>query len=136
MLPIRQCLMSKRGGIDAVRKIYSHTQSLGQCQHWLSRHLPNAEQVGRLGHAEAARLAAKEHRTAAIASRAAASSMGSSFCAKNIGDESKNTTRFLVLGSNDAAPSGKDKTSLILATRNTPGAIHELLTPLPQMASA
>ena len=26
--------------------------------------------------------------------------------------------------------SGKDKTSLILATRNTPGAIHQLLTPL------
>ena len=30
----------------------------------------------------------------------------------------------------DAAPSGKDKTSLILSTRNVPGAMHELLTPL------
>jgi chorismate mutase/prephenate dehydratase len=29
-----------------------------------------------------------------------------------------------------AAPSGKDKTSLILSTRNVPGAVHALLTPL------
>jgi chorismate mutase/prephenate dehydratase len=35
-----------------------------------------------------------------------------------------------VLGDEDAAPSGRDKTSLILSTRNVPGAIHELLTPL------
>ena len=28
------------------------------------------------------------------------------------------------------SPSGRDKTSLILSTRNVPGAVHELLTPL------
>jgi chorismate mutase/prephenate dehydratase len=50
--------------------------------------------------------------------------------ARNIEDHARNTTRFLVLAGHDAAPSGKDKTSLILATRNAPGAIHELLTPL------
>ena len=130
MLPIRQCLMSKGGGIKAIRKIYSHTQSLGQCQHWLSRHLPNAEQVAVVSNAEAARVAAIERGAAAIASRTAAELYGLELLAKNIEDESTNTTRFLVLGSHDAAPSGKDKTSLILATRNTPGAIHELLTPL------
>jgi chorismate mutase/prephenate dehydratase len=130
MLPIRQCLMSRRGGIEAVRKIYSHTQSLGQCQRWLARHLPDAEQVAVVSNAEGARMAAKERGSAAIASRTAAALYGLELLAKNIEDESKNTTRFLVLGSHDAAPSGKDKTSLILATRNTPGAIHELLTPL------
>jgi chorismate mutase/prephenate dehydratase len=122
--------MSKRGGMKAIRKVYSHTQSLAQCQHWLARHLPQAEQVAVVSNAEAARLASKERGAAAIASRTAAELYGLELLARNIEDESKNTTRFLVLGSHDATPSGKDKTSLILATRNVPGAIHDLLTPL------
>jgi len=50
--------------------------------------------------------------------------------ARDIEDEPNNTTRFLVLGTHDAAPTGRDKTSLILSARNVPGAIHALLTPL------
>jgi chorismate mutase/prephenate dehydratase len=50
--------------------------------------------------------------------------------ARNIEDEGKNTTRFLVISEHDAAPSGRDKTSLVMSTRNVPGAMHELLTPL------
>ena len=50
--------------------------------------------------------------------------------ARNVEDEPRNTTRFLVLAAEDAAPSGHDKTSLIMSTRNVPGAIHDLLTPL------
>ncbi len=30
----------------------------------------------------------------------------------------------------EVPPSGNDKTSLVMSTRNIPGAIHELLTPL------
>ena len=41
-----------------------------------------------------------------------------------------NTTRFVVIAAHDAGPSGRDKTSLVLSTRNVPGAIHALLTPL------
>jgi chorismate mutase/prephenate dehydratase len=130
MLPIRQCLMSRRGGIGAIRKVYSHTQSLAQCQRWLARNLSQAEQVAVVSNAEGARLAAKERGTGAIASRTAAELYGLELLARNIEDESNNTTRFLVMGAEDAAPSGKDKTSLILATRNVPGAIHELLSPL------
>jgi chorismate mutase/prephenate dehydratase len=50
--------------------------------------------------------------------------------ASNIEDEPQNTTRFIVISSHDAGPSGKDKTSLVLSTRNVPGAVHALLTPL------
>jgi len=130
MLPIRQCLMSKSENTKAVRKVYSHTQSLAQCQRWLARHLPGVEQQAVVSNAEAARLAAKEPFAAAIASKTAAALYGLRVIARNIEDEANNTTRFLVLGSHDAQPSGKDKTSLILSTRNVPGAMHELLTPL------
>jgi chorismate mutase/prephenate dehydratase len=130
MLPIRQCFMSKTKSLASLRKVYSHTQSLAQCQRWLARNVPHAETVPVVSNAEAAKLAAKERNAAAIASKTAAELYGLQVLARNIEDEATNTTRFLVIADHEAAPSGKDKTSLILATRNVPGAIHDLLTPL------
>ena len=130
MLPIRQCLMSGSGKLADVRKVYSHTQSLAQCQQWLARKLPHAERTAVVSNAEAARLAARDRRAAAVGPATAAALYGLALIARNIEDEAKNTTRFLVIAQHDAAPSGKDKTSLILSTRNVPGAMHELLTPL------
>ncbi len=130
MLPVRQNLMSRALKRDAIRRVYSHTQSLAQCQQWLSRHLPRAERIAVVSNAEAARRAARDARSAAIASRIAAGLYGLRLLARNIEDEARNTTRFLVLASHDAAPSGRDKTSLVLSTRNRPGAMHALLAPL------
>jgi chorismate mutase/prephenate dehydratase len=130
MLPIRQCLMSRSGRLGDVHRVVSHAQSLAQCQQWLARNLPRAERVTVVSNAEAARLAARERRTAAIGPRTASALYGLKLIARNIEDEAKNTTRFLVIAEHDAAPSGTDKTSLIMSTRNVPGAMHELLTPL------
>lgn len=130
MLPVRQCLMSVAPRRDGIRKVYSHTQSLAQCQQWLSRNLPQAERIAVVSNAEAARMAGRDRRSAAIASRTAAALYGLRLIARNIEDDPKNTTRFAVIGTDEVAPSGRDKTSLILSTRNVPGAVHELLTPL------
>src|SRR5262245_21204602 len=130
MLPIRQCLMSREKSLSAIRKVYSHTQSLAPCQHWLARRLPHAQRTAVVSNAEAARVAAGERRAAAIGPRTAAGIYRLALLARNIEDDSRNTTRFLVISARDAARSGRDKTSLILSTRNVPGAMHELLTPL------
>jgi chorismate mutase/prephenate dehydratase len=130
MLPIRQCLMSRSGRLDDIRKLYSHAQSFSQCQQWLARNVPRAGRVAVVSNAEAARLAARERGAAAIGPRTAAALYGLKLLARNIEDEGKNTTRFLVIAEHDAAPSGRDKTSLVMSTRNVPGAMHELLTPL------
>ena len=130
MLPVRQCLMARDRRRERIRTVYSHTQSLAQCQRWLAQHLPHAEIVAVVSNAEAARRASKERHAAAIAARTAATLYGLHILARNIEDEPRNTTRFLVLAEHDAPPSGRDKTSLILSTRNVPGAVHDLLTPL------
>jgi chorismate mutase/prephenate dehydratase len=81
--------------------------------------------------AEAVRLAASHpHDSAAIAGRNAAELHGVPVLAENIEDDPRNTTRFLVIGNQEVAPSGKDKTSLVLSAANRPGAVHDLLTPL------
>ena len=132
-LPVRQNLMSRAKNRAAINKVYSHAQSLAQCQHWLGRNLPGAERIAVVSNAEAARLAARDAKSGAIAGKTAADLYKLNLLARNIQDESRNTTRFLVLGADDVAPSGKDKTSLILSTRNVPGAIHGLLAPLARM---
>ena len=48
---------------------------------------------------------------------------------EKIEDQPDNATRFLVIGKQVIPPSGKDKTSIIVATRNRPGALYHLLEP-------
>ena len=134
LLPIHHCLMvgpdSAAAGDESVRVVYSHSQSLGQCARWLARHLPGARQVPVVSNAEAARLAVAEPGAAAIAGRAAAERYGLQVLHENIEDEPQNTTRFLVIGREEVAASGRDKVSLVLAAKNQPGAVHALLEPL------
>ena len=130
MLPVRQCLMGRAKQARDIRKVYSHAQSFAQCQQWLARHLPQAQRVAVVSNAEAARLAGRERGAAAIGPKSAAALYRLNLIARNIEDEARNTTRFLVLAAHDAAPSGADKTSLVMSTRNVPGAMHDLLAPL------
>jgi chorismate mutase/prephenate dehydratase len=130
MLPIHQCLLGRDGDMSDVRTVYSHPQSLGQCQGWLNTHLPHAERVPVSSNAEAARLAAEKPASGAIAGRQAAALFSLALLAENIEDDASNTTRFLVLGDQQVAPSGHDKTSLVMSAANRPGAVHDLLAPL------
>ncbi len=127
---VQQCLLSKNADLNTVRKVYSHAQSFGQCQEWLSVHLPQVECINVASNAKAARLASEEADAAAVAGEHAAECYGLKVLARNIQDDSRNTTRFLVIGNQDVAPSGKDKTSLVMSAPNRPGAVHDLLAPL------
>lgn len=130
MLAIHQCLLAKQDEVSAIQTVYSHPQSLGQCQGWLNVNLPHAARIPVSSNAEAARLAAEHPGSAAIAGSQAAGHFGLRVCVENIEDDARNTTRFLVLGKQQVAPSGNDKTSLVLSAANRPGAVHDLLTSL------
>lgn len=130
MLPIHQTLMRKHGGLGGIQRVYGHAQSLAQCQQWLARHLPGAERISVVSNSEGARRAAAEPDAATLGSEAAAALYGLEVIEARVEDEASNTTRFLVLGQNEAAPSGRDKTSLVMSTRNEPGAVVKLLQPL------
>ena len=48
---------------------------------------------------------------------------------KGIHDVAHNTTRFLVIGENDAAPTGKDRTSILFSIKDKVGALYSMLAP-------
>ena len=127
VLRVQQNLMAKKAALKTIRKVYSHPQSLAQCQGWLAQHLPAAARVPAASNAEGARLAAKEAGAAAIGPEIAAERYGLKVLARAIEDDAKNRTRFLVLGPHEAGPSGKDRTSLVMTTHNKPGSLLELI---------
>lgn len=134
-LPIHHCLLSQQTDITKISHVFSHTQSLAQCHEWLSKTLPKAECEAVTSNARAAQMihelvSADGTFAAAIASKRAAELFNLNILAENIEDDAKNTTRFLVLGSHDVAASGADKTSLVMTSKNIPGAMVELLEPL------
>jgi chorismate mutase / prephenate dehydratase len=129
-LRVRQNLLSRMKSMKDVKKIYSHAQSLAQCNGWLGQKLPKAERIPVGSNADAARRAANEKGAAAIAGEAAAALYKLKILAGGIEDDPNNTTRFLVLGQVDAAPTGKDRTSLVMSAENKPGAVHALLAPI------
>ncbi|HEY2629586.1 MAG TPA: prephenate dehydratase [Usitatibacter sp.] len=121
--------MSHPRALDEIRRVFSHGQSLAQCHEWLNANLPRAERVAVSSNAEAARRAAGEQGSAAVAGETAAEHYGLAILASNIEDEPNNTTRFLILGEYEPKPSGRDKTSLVLSAKNRAGAVYEMLTP-------
>ncbi len=129
-LRIHDHLMSQATELSAIKRVYSHGQSLAQCREWLDSHLAGAERIAVSSNAEAAHLAKEDSEAAAIAGISAAEIYELPVLAKNIEDKPDNTTRFLILGHCEVPPSGEDKTALLVSAHNKPGALSQLLEPL------
>tara|TARA_B100001250_G_C19803662_1_gene792286 strand:- start:1136 stop:2218 length:1083 start_codon:yes stop_codon:yes gene_type:complete len=127
---IKHNVLSKSNNLESIKKIYAHPQSFAQCKQWLEKNYSSVEKVNVSSNAEAALIASKEKNSAAIASITAADIYKLNIINKNIEDNHNNSTRFLVIGERDTDPSGNDKTSIIVSTKNNSGALYGLLEPL------
>lgn len=114
---------------EEIRRIYSHPQVLGQCQHYLLEHFPGVELVETASTAYAAEICAQEEFAAALGSLAASRLHDLNILEENVEDSCSNTTRFLVIGKEPTSCSGDDKTSLCFVVKNRPGALYEALEP-------
>ncbi len=131
-LRIHQHLLTRANSLGSIERVYAHAQSLAQCKHWLKANLPEAELIAVSSNAEAARRVRSSDDAAAIAGRHAAEVYGLSILFGNIEDHVDNSTRFLVLGRDLLPASGDDKTTLMVAGRDGPGALLHLLQPLAE----
>jgi len=129
---VHQNLMGHVESLADVTEVFSHQQSLAQCRQWLDANLPNAVRTAVSSNAEAARLASESNNKLAIAGEVAAGLYKLDILAKNIEDESNNTTRFIIIGEQEPVSTGLDKTSLLVSTSNRAGSLHEILQPFAQ----
>jgi len=124
--------------LEQITKVYSKDQALGQCRHWLQRHLPNAQLIESSSTSRAVQIAKDEPGAAAVASELAAQFYGVPVLVKNIQDKADNTTRFFVLGRQASGPvgNGKDITSFLVSlgdeAASHSGALLRMLMPLAE----
>ena len=134
-LKIEQHLMSNVAGLENIERICAHEQSLAQCRGWLREFLPHVELIGMSSNAAGARRARDEVGTAAIGPEVAADVYELKVMVNNTEDHPDNATRFLVIGRDLLAASGRDKTTVLVSTENTlgnAGVLHDLLQPFAE----
>ena len=117
----------------AVKKIYSKPEVFSQCRAWLATQYPKAELIATPSSSKAVQHVAQakgaEARcAAAIGSTLAAQLYDVNILFEAIEDETHNITRFAVISKHPAQRSGDDKTSVMFATLNKPGALARVLT--------
>ena len=130
VLPIDHCLMIRPGANPReVRTIYSHPQSLAQCRRFLEDNFPGAEPMASLSNSAAvSHMMESADTAAAIAPQRAAELYGAEIIERGIQDVTNNATRFVLLGWQDHAPTGDDKTSLCFTfTEDAPGSLYSAL---------
>ncbi len=128
-LDIAQQLISHARRLEDVKRVLSHPQGLAQCRGWLTRYLPDVPTEDVNSTSLAVEMAAADPTLAAIASALAAEHHHVPILRERIEDNQHNATRFLVIGRRASAPSGRDKTSILFAMKNVPGALHRIIEP-------
>lgn len=127
VIEIRHNLLSKTGKIDKVKRVYSHPHAVAQCRNWLRKNLASIDVHEVASTAEAARMAAEEKDTAAIASEFAGDHYRLKTISSGIEDHQHNYTRFLVIGRDTGKKSGKDNTAIVFSVKDRPGILYDAL---------
>jgi chorismate mutase/prephenate dehydratase len=136
---INHSLLSRERSLSDVHTVYSHSQPLAQCGTWLRASLPQARLVPLESTTTAARRAAQEPGTAAIAHRNLADPLHLHLLSTQIQDAPNNWTRFAIISQGPALPvkqkeSAQEGTisSLIFTLQNKAGALAAVLNVLAQ----
>lgn len=141
IMRIRHMLLARHGVEPGdIRKVYSHPQALAQCKDYLK--FRGLEAVQFSNTAAAVKMVSESTMTdaAAIGSENAAELYDMKTIDKDIEDDKKNRTRFLLVASKENAQAIKEmmeydcdfapKTSIVFGLRNRPGSLSRALDAL------
>ena len=133
-VPVVHNLMSRAVSLTDVKRVSAHPQALAQCRNWLASHLPGAELVPAASNAKAAQAAGADASMAAIAAERAAELYKLTILASAIQDDTRNRTRFFILGKTPvrAVPTHLAKTSVWFVCANVSGGLCQVLEPFKE----
>ena len=125
-------LLARPGAtLESVKRVRSYPVAHAQCRNYLAEHLPDAVFEAANSTADAARslAASDDGTTAVIAPLRSAEVYGLEVLAGNIADHAENQTRFVLVAADVvAAPTGHDKTSMVVYQRSdVPGSLIGIL---------
>ena len=115
---------------EEIEVVASRPEVFAQCRKWLSTTMEGVELLPVASSAKAAQMAVSEPRMAAIGSVLSAELYGLKIVFANIEDNTSNQTRFYIIGTEPALPTGNDKTSIMFSTPHKAGALTEVLNVL------
>ena len=127
VIPINLHLLSVVEELGQIKRVYSHKMAIGQCRKWIEKNLPRAQLIEVDSTAKACEIALEEENAGAVASEVASYTYHLNILARNIQENGENFTRFLVISKREVKPTGSDKTSLIFAVKDEPGALYRAL---------
>jgi len=114
-------------GEQEIATVYSHFAPLKHCAEWLSANYPEASLRPVESTAAAARRAAEEKHTAAIASREAAEEYGLKILHYPVAEDMTNITQFLSIGGQNDSVTGTSKTTIAFELLNKVGSLYEFV---------
>ncbi len=128
-LPIDHTLITTATDLQAIHTVYSHPQALSQCQDWLGKFLPHAQQIAANSTTAVLHELSNQPQAAAISSPRAADLYQLPILYQGIGDFPENRTRFWVLGQQPALTGSHTSLAFSLSA-NVPGALLGVLAKL------
>lgn len=116
-------------------EVISHPAALAQCELWLDQHLTKIrrEEVFDTAGAVKQIMEQNSENIIAIAGKTAAKLYKAKIIAGPINDDPNNYTRFVLLSKDQTIPSGANKTSIILRTGHSAGALYRALGVFAQL---
>jgi chorismate mutase/prephenate dehydratase len=125
------CFSQQLVALSDIEKIYAFSETLIQCNTWLDHHCPKALRVVISSLDEAELLAARSSAGVVIAGDGALDAHWR-VVAQKLSSHNEHKARFLIIGRQQIGVSGMDKTSILIATQDKPGALYSLLTPFTE----
>lgn len=129
-LIVKQHLIGlKSSSLKTIKKIISHPAALQQCQDFLNS-LKDVKIDLSYDTAGSVKLIKENNLidTAAISSEISAKIYGMKILKRNIQDNNKNITRFIIISSKMRLPKRNPKTSIVFTLKNFPGALFRALS--------
>ena len=131
VLPVSFALLVRPGTTwEGVSSVATHPHAEAQCRRWLREHLPAAVVVLAPSTADAARSVGLGTYDAAISAPVAAAHYGLTALASDVHDNEGAVTRFVLVSrpARPPAPTGADRTALVVVADNRPGSLLGILT--------